>query len=178
MALLGHPLQGFSDGDLVDSLPLGPASGDDGPLLEGSLPDPSPDNDVALFRLVSECPCPVEPGRALDAGEVLLLAPLNPALVVQSLDIGLLGDVPGLADVVVHALPVNRACLLLLSFFAHWNHLYGFTVVRHISVHGANAPRLLRRPCHIKLCPSDITRIIRITSITQITASCLNFSSR
>mgnify|MGYP003195736022 CR=1 FL=1 len=63
--LLGHPLEGLTDCDLVDSLPLGPPTGDDGPLLEGSLPDPRPDDDVALLGLVSESPCPVEAGLSM-----------------------------------------------------------------------------------------------------------------
>ena len=124
--LFGDALEGFADDELLLSLPLGPPSGLDLSLLEGTLPDLCPDEDVSLLGLVAEGPCPVEPGGLLDAEEVLFFPPLDLPLLVEGFHIGLGTVRPGLGDVLVHALSLRN--FLLGRFICHFNHLFGFAL--------------------------------------------------
>lgn len=127
---LSHSLEGFTDDKLFLSLPLGTPTVVDVPLLEGSLPDLGPYEDISLFGLVSEGPGPVEPGGFVDAEEILLSSPLDPSFNVQSLHISVGGVVPGFSNVPVHAFSLGVCCSI---FFCHLNHLFRIHSDEYIS---------------------------------------------
>ena len=96
---LSDPLHALSDGDLEDTLSLGPPSCLDLPLSEGSLSDPSPDEDVSLLCFVTDVPCLVEPCGLLDAAEVLFSSPSDPSLFVEFFQVADGGILPSISDV-------------------------------------------------------------------------------
>ena len=128
--LLCHSLEGLSNSDSEDSLSLSSPSCLDLPLLEGSLSDPSPDDDISLLCLVTGISGPVKPGGLLNADEVLLSPPVDSPLLVEVFQVVGGGYLPCVSNVRIHALSPDTG--LLLCLIGHINHLYGFAF-RYIS---------------------------------------------